>query len=457
MRLYPLLRILALPVFISYMGVRLVIPEISILGDLFLFNLIPFLLALSVLSVGDRSVAAAILSWALGSTISSWNSLVSDSIPGWMSDAGYLLFYPLLFFGLMRTLKSPREEGRTQLLDSLIIALGLSSILSTLALALTSAEGRLTGYEEILKNFYPIADVLLVATAIVIIFRSGTTLRNLLVFFALSIFAATDITFLIQSAEGSYRFGSLVETGWLIALILLAESRWHRPSDRIKTSSHPLFATMSAALGSGVVIGLEMIEPDRLPNGAMIPAFLTLTLTFIRMSVALSDAQRLSETTYLAKTDELTGLANRRHFISVLAKSKVGDGVVLIDLNEFKPINDDFGHAAGDELLKQVALRLARFFEKDWTFARLGGDEFGLYIPEGSRIDEAARSISAAFSYPFSLTGVGEVSTSASIGVAVEDGQGAALRHADLAMYQAKRSGQPIAFWTPSLGKGTLG
>ena len=136
MRLYPLLRILALPVFIAYLGVRLVIPEISILGDLLLFNLIPFLLALSVLSLSERSVAAAIFSWALGSTISSWNSLVSDSIPGWTSDAGYLLFYPFLFFGLMRTLRSPREEGRTQLLDSLIIALGLSSILSTLALSI---------------------------------------------------------------------------------------------------------------------------------------------------------------------------------------------------------------------------------------------------------------------------------------------------------------------------------
>ena len=452
MRLYPLLRIIALPVFVSYMGVRLAIPEISILGDLILFNLTALLLSLSVLSAGEKSVAMAIFSWALGSTISSWNSLVSDSIPGWISDAGYLLFYPLLFFGLMRTLKSPRDEGRTQLLDSLIIALGLSSMLSILALALTGSEGTLTGYETILKNFYPIADVVLVATSVVIIFRSGTTIRNLLVLLSLSIFASTDIIFLIQSAEGSYRFGSLVDSGWLVALLLLAESQWHRSSDRIKKPSHPLLATLFAALGSGLVIGLELLRPDRLPNGAMVPAFLTLTLTFIRMSLALSDAQRLSETTYLAKTDELTGLANRRHFVSVLAGAKVGDGVILLDLNEFKPINDNFGHAVGDELLRQVALRLGRSFEKEWTFARLGGDEFGLHITDSSRIDETARSISASFSYPFALPNVGEISASASIGVAVEDGLGQALRQADLAMYQAKRSRQPIAFWTPSLG-----
>lgn len=452
MRLYPLLRILALPVFVSYMGVRLINPEISVLGDLMLFNLVAFLLVISVFATGQRVVATAILSWALGSTISSWNSLINDALPGWSSDAAYILFYPLLFFGLIRGLRSPREEGRTQLLDSLIIALGLSSLLSILALAITKSEGTFTGYEEILKNFYPIADVLLVATAIVIILRSGFTTRNILVLVALVTFASIDIIFLVQSAEGSYRFGSIVDSGWLIALILLAESQWHRPSERIKSSSHPLLATVTAALGSGFVIGLEILNPNRLPNGAMIPAFVTLTLTFIRMSFALSTAQRLSETSYLAKTDELTGLANRRHFVTALNEAGIGNGVILIDLNEFKPINDNFGHAAGDELLKQVALRLSRSFENDWTFARLGGDEFGVIVPDGSKIDETSRSITAAFSYPFSVPGVGEVSTSASIGVAIEDGQGQALRRADLAMYQAKRSGQPIAFWSPSLG-----
>ena len=434
------------------MGVRLVNPEISVLGDLVLFNLVAFLLAISVFATGQRVVATAILSWALGSTISSWNSLINDALPGWSSDTAYILFYPLLFFGLVRGLTSPREEGRTQLLDSLIIALGLSSLLSILALAITKSEGTFTGYEEILKNFYPIADVLLVATAIVIILRSGFTPRNFLVLLALATFASIDIIFLVQSAEGSYRFGSIVDSGWLMALILLAESQWHRPSDRIKSPSHPLLATVTAALGSGFVIGLELLDPNRLPNGAMIPAFVTLILTFIRMSLALSAAQRLSETSYLAKTDELTGLANRRHFVTALKEAGIGDGVILIDLNEFKPINDNFGHAAGDELLKQVALRLSRSFEKDWTFARLGGDEFGVIVPDGSKIDETARSITAAFSYPFSVPGVGEVSTSASIGVAIEDGQGQALRQADLAMYQAKRSSQPIAFWSPSLG-----
>jgi diguanylate cyclase (GGDEF)-like protein len=180
----------------------------------------------------------------------------------------------------------------------------------------------------------------------------------------------------------------------------------------------------------------------------MVPAFATLILAFIRMSLALMEAQRLNEVTILATTDELTGLANRRKFIEDLTSVARGDLVILIDLNGFKPINDNYGHGAGDELLKQAALRLSRTFERDWTFARLGGDEFGLLVRGGGSKEEIANSIAASFSYPFHLSDVGEVRVSASIGVAEEDGRGELLRRADLAMYSAKRSGRSVAFWS---------
>jgi diguanylate cyclase (GGDEF)-like protein len=455
MGLYPLLRILAFPIFAAYAGVRLIVPEISLLGDLVLFNLVALSTALSAFLAREVSIASGILAWSIGSSISSWNSLVNPDIPDWLGDAGYVAFYPFIFFGLMSTLRNPREENRVHLIDSLIIAIGLSSLLSILALAITETELTVSGYESILKNFYPIADVLLVATALVIVLRTGFTIRNLLALTSLSTFALGDIIFLIQSADGRYQFGSLVDTIWLISLILLAESQWHHRSDRIRNASHPLLSILIAALGSGLVIALELIEPERLPNGAMIPAFITLALAFFRMSLALTEAQQLSEASYLAKTDELTGLANRRQFLEVLKEAKVGDAVILIDLNEFKPVNDNFGHGAGDELLKQVSLRLSRSFDKGWVFARLGGDEFGVLVADTTRVQEVARSISAAFSYPFHLDAVGEISISASIGVAIEDGGRQSLRHADLAMYKAKRAKEAIAFWSDGIAQGT--
>lgn len=454
MRLYPLVRILALPVFLAYLGVRIINPEISILGDLILFNLVALLAAIGVMMAKPSPLATrlpiflAIAAWAFGSTLSSWSALISTQIPEWLSDAGYLIFYPLLFFGLMSTLRQPNENNRLHLLDSLIIAVGLSSLLSIFALSLTASNLTVTSYENILQNLYPIADVVLIATTLVLIMRSGFDGRNLITLIALTLFTLTDIIFLIQSAQGSYRFGSIVDSGWLIALILLTESQWHHPSERIKRASHPLFATFVAALGSGLVIALRILAPDQLPNGAMVPAFTTLILAFIRMSLALTEAQRLNEVTVLARTDELTGLSNRRHFVEELRDTKPGDFLILIDLNGFKPINDAYGHAVGDELLRQSALRLSRTFDREWTFARLGGDEFGLLVKGENRSPEIAQSIAASFSYPFHLGVIGEVMISASIGVAIEDGRGELLRRADLAMYQAKRSGIPIAYWS---------
>lgn len=454
MRLYPLLRVLALPTFVAYMGVRLVRPEISIIGDLALFNLVALFTSISAF-VATRTapstripIALAILSWTIGSTISSWNALMSNPLPEWPSDLGYILFYPLLFFGLVSALRDPRSGSRLYLLDSLIIALGVSALLSIIALTLTEADLTISDYEMILKNFYPIADVLLVATLLVIILRSGLDLRNLIALSALTLFTTIDLAFLIQSSDGSYRFGSLVDSGWLIALILIAESQWQRPSERIKRPNHPLLATVIAALVSGIVIAIEVLRPEQLPDGSMVPAFATLILAFIRMSLALMEAQRLNEVTILATTDELTGLANRRKLIEDLSSVERGDFLILIDLNGFKPINDNYGHSAGDELLRQAALRLSRTFERNWTFARLGGDEFGLLVRDGAAKEEVANSIAASFSYPFRLTHVGEVQISASIGVAEEDGRGELLRRADLAMYSAKRSGQAIAYWS---------
>lgn len=448
------------------MGIRLVHAEISILGDLLLFNLVALATALSILMAKESHritripIALAIFAWTIGSTASSWNALQSSRLPDWISDAGYLAFYPLLFFGLMSTLRSPRETNRLHLLDSVIIAVGLSSLLSILALTATSADLTLSSYEVILKNFYPIADALLVATAVVIIIRSGWDRRNLLTLIALVAFTLTDILFLVQSAEGSYRFGSMIDSGWLVALLLIAESQWQRQSERIKSGNHPLLATMVAALGSTLVIVMEVIWPDEIPEAAMIPAFLTLTLAFVRMALAVVEAQRLNEVTILARTDELTGLANRRRFIEELKLVAAGDAVILIDLNGFKPINDTYGHGAGDELLRQSALRLARTFDREWIFARLGGDEFGLLVKadptEGKpQVHEIARSVAASFSYPFTLSGIGEVSISAAVGVAIEDGSGAPLKHADLAMYHAKRRGEAIAFWSELAGDAT--
>jgi diguanylate cyclase (GGDEF)-like protein len=155
---------------------------------------------------------------------------------------------------------------------------------------------------------------------------------------------------------------------------------------------------------------------------------------------------------YVGLHDPLTGLANRRLFLERLGVAhrhaaggaKCALGVLFVDLDDFKPINDVFGHDTGDVALVTVAQRLRRFEAPAVTVARFGGDEFGVLVEDAADADvilELAEQIAGALNGPMLLAGE-RITLSASIGVALADGQCAAadlLRNADLAMYTAKR------------------
>jgi diguanylate cyclase (GGDEF)-like protein len=153
---------------------------------------------------------------------------------------------------------------------------------------------------------------------------------------------------------------------------------------------------------------------------------------------------------WMADHDELTGLANRRLF-HALAPALLRDddrssAVLILDLNGFKPINDTYGHDAGDEVLRVVARRMAACLD-DHLVARFGGDEFAA-LPRAPRADapeawwhDVAASLSAAIAPPIDVSGH-TLSVTASIGV-VPAGRSTdllgLLRDADQAMFSAKR------------------
>ncbi len=147
-----------------------------------------------------------------------------------------------------------------------------------------------------------------------------------------------------------------------------------------------------------------------------------------------------------ATHDALTGLANRTLFAEVLERSEGSASVLLIDLDDFKTINDSLGHAAGDEVLVGVAERLLRSVRDEDLVARLGGDEFAVVLPgrDGRAAAEVARRIESNLASPLTVLGR-QVEIRSSIGVAVGDGSGDAdelLRSADVAMYEAKHQGK---------------
>jgi diguanylate cyclase (GGDEF)-like protein len=155
---------------------------------------------------------------------------------------------------------------------------------------------------------------------------------------------------------------------------------------------------------------------------------------------------------HLAHHDPLTGLPNRAWFheraqmaLGMSRRNGNRVGLLLLDLDHFKPINDTLGHDAGDALLCALAERASAAVRKVDTVARLGGDEFAVVLPDVSTGEDAeavARKILAAVCQPVTIKGR-QVAMSVSIGVAVfpEDGDSEMelLRSADLAMYESKK------------------
>jgi diguanylate cyclase (GGDEF)-like protein/PAS domain S-box-containing protein len=176
---------------------------------------------------------------------------------------------------------------------------------------------------------------------------------------------------------------------------------------------------------------------------------LVLTLRDVTEQRQLED-----ELTYRAFHDSLTGLPNRLLFqdraAHGLAQARRGGkitGVLFVDLDDFKLVNDTMGHGVGDELLAAVGARLAAAVRESDTAARLGGDEFALIIEQvqdSAEVEALAERIVQAFNEPFSLR-EGPVVTTGTVGVATTEDSADVdelLRHADLALYAAKAAGK---------------
>ena len=154
-----------------------------------------------------------------------------------------------------------------------------------------------------------------------------------------------------------------------------------------------------------------------------------------------------------AYTDHTTGLANRRALLRELerhGRQSPGKGaLILFDLDHFKKVNDLYGHAAGDELLKLIGDIIIAEIPVESFAARIGGDEFALIISDSSRAEAVAQKIVTALSAPLTL-GATRCQISASAGISRLDPALSPidmLRRADVAMYSVKRSGRNGLAW----------
>jgi diguanylate cyclase (GGDEF)-like protein len=200
---------------------------------------------------------------------------------------------------------------------------------------------------------------------------------------------------------------------------------------------------------------LEFFSAETRQRDAQLPGLAESISALIAQTVQRLTEQESVRT--LAQTDELTGLLNRRHFHHVLdqacSRNRPGHsfGVMFVDLDHFKQINDAFGHEAGNLVLTEFAKRLTRIVPAGWRIGRLGGDEFAIISLPGmnqDEIDQIAVHVLRAARTRF-LYRQHELAVSASIGISMFPQHGSStaemLHAADAAMYLSKRNGRDLS------------
>ena len=425
-------------------------------SELILYNLIILAAIWATLSSpqpddewGRRGFVIALLAWLIGSITSAIDSYFATEMTI-LSEVSYSLFYPFALFGFIRSLRSQEKSHALEIIDTLVIALSATTLISTFALRSATENISGTDFEVFLAILYPIGDLVLLLTVISVVLLQHLNLRNLFIMMGVLIYTISDFYYLWLTQSESYQYASLSDAGWLLGFIVIANSYWFAPDEESHPRSFNPIAVTLALIASSLILAISVIRPDYFPRFVLVPAFATIALAFLRMAVAMSDARKMSDERILARTDELTGLANRRRFISEFERFQKDTGSLLIlDLDGFKPVNDRLGHQVGDQLLRQVAKRFERVIPRGALLARLGGDEFGALVP-GDEGFETAVALRATLSFPFRIDG-NEIALSVSIGEAridpSEGGEPNLLRRADEAMYQAKRSKLGVFRW----------
>lgn len=270
-----------------------------------------------------------------------------------------------------------------------------------------------------------------------------------------------DAEYGLMSAAHQFRFGTWSEVLYTAGPVGVALAASARPEQVPVRAADPRPAMVITALATLTAIGtLVSADFTHVPTAAVLLAGGCGVLAVVRTGLYFQQGRLLEQSRALARTDELTGLPNRRalgELLRSMTRSGTPYAVLLLDLDDFKDVNDTFGHAAGDELLATVADRL-RTAAWPATVTRLGGDEFAI-VHQGS-IETALHlgwALRDQVNQPVVVQDVHLV-IGASIGVGtpaelpadrtVEPQE--PLRRADVALYQAKANRSGVQAWQAS-------
>jgi diguanylate cyclase (GGDEF)-like protein len=370
-------------------------------------------------------------------------------------DVFWLLTYPCFAVALVALSKlRRREERRGNALDSALLTIGGAGLMWVFVIApivRTSGTPLLT---HIVSVAYPVGDLLVFAMLVrlVVVTSTGSTSMRLLLA-SFGALLASDTLYALQLARGLYRFGGPTDGLWMVSYALIAVAALHPTARRFPRPAQPSLNQITRGrilflCGSALTPLLLTLQPgdELLLAYVSLAAFLIVIARLTGLNRTLATMSRELETQ--ATTDDLTKLSNRVHLYKEMERArtepKANRALLLIDLDEFKAVNDVAGHSAGDALLVEVAARLRSVVRPDDVVARLGGDEFAVMLRQPSAAASVAQRIIDCLRAPFCFA-EREFVIGASVGLVIAhddttvDGL---MQSADIAMYAAKRGGK---------------
>ena len=408
--------------------------------------------------------------WAAGDIVLTIQSLGGATPPSpSLADAFYVAFYPVTYAALMLLLRSQvKRFSLANWLDGAVAGFGAAALCATFAFkaVLHHAGGDAAGVA--VNLVYPVGDVLLLGLVV-----GGAAMvsgRRRLPWLLLAVGYALNTVGDIFNVLNSTSFVGTVfnAIAWPLSILLVSVAVWIRTGAPRPTAAEEPPGFMLPALAAGGALTILFIGSlNHVGRVSLGLAAATLVVAGARSALSLVGLRTLTEQRRRESvTDQLTGLGNRRALFELLdgflAEPEDADGparslaFMFVDLDRFKEVNDSFGHATGDELLRQLGARLQGSLRESDLVVRLGGDEFALALLD-SDADYAATvagRLTSRIEEPFALDAV-RVEIGASIGIAVfpNDALNPAdlVRCADLAMYRAKVEGKRFAIYQEDL------
>jgi diguanylate cyclase (GGDEF)-like protein len=391
-----------------------------------------------------------------------------------IADAFYLAYYPALYVALIGLIRARVARFQASMwLDGVIGGLGAASVAAAVLLgpALELTEG--TAAAVVTSLAYPLADVLLLALLSAVTAILGVRRDRTLLLIGVGIVAnlVGDIVFLNLATQGIYAEGGPLDLSWLVGVAAMAlaahcsepgSAPARRSSTRVgwRVLAIPFVCNLASLLVLAIGWG-DAVSP--LAGWCAVGCVLA---ALARVGVTFGEVRAFNEVRHQARTDELTGLANRRAFLQeaelvvASATARQPAALLLLDLDGFKEVNDSLGHHAGDQLLRQIGPRLRPALRPGDLLARLGGDEFAVLLAGGD-LDEAqslAERLRELVLEPFVVEGI-RLHVGVSIGVSTAPVPAATvqelLRCADVAMYAAKSGREGVHVYVPDPQGGT--